>query len=142
MHSNTEAFNSNTGTKFSVETCSHNSHFSWILLTSQVSCSVGSLYPKWRKHTQQCNPLLVDCDRCCSGTFVDVYGPIDPFSPLLVQESCDSVVVVFECSNTHENVSWLRLPNLGFAWSPCLGKHLNVPSAIFNVKNQFFYFVT
>ena len=46
-----------------------------------------------RVHTHPCNPLLVDCDRCCNGTFVDVCGLHDLFPPLLVQEYCYSVLV-------------------------------------------------
>ena len=35
-------------------------------------------------HTLECSPLLVDCDRWCDSTFVDVFSPIYSFSPLLV----------------------------------------------------------
>ena len=54
-------------------------------------------------HTHQQHTLFVDCDEGCFGSFIDVVCPIDSFTPLLVQQYSNSVLVL-GCSGTHECV--------------------------------------
>ena len=73
-----------------------------------------SACPEWREvHTHQQYTLLVDCDRRCYGSFVDVVCPFVSFSPLLVRQYSNSMSVL-EFSSTHEYGSLLCLPSLGF----------------------------
>ena len=137
VRSKTEAFNSNPRAMFSIEISSHCLH----VFLDLVIFSIGlyafstwwSAYPVVKVYTHQRDPLLVECDRCCNGTFVDV------FSPIPVHKYCH-IVLVLESSSTHDNVSMARLPYLSFVLPPRLRKQKERPICCLEALELIFRF--
>ena len=87
-------------------------------------------------HAHQHFSLVVVCNQCYNGTFADVFCQQD-LSPSLVQWDSNSMFVL-EFSSFHENVLLVCLPNLGFAWSPCLVYEYCIPPVSFSFSDHFF----
>ena len=89
MRSNTDAFNTNARSQFSIEVTTYDLNgllgFRVVLdCSSSLVDMMVSVHSVEKEHTHQQYTLVVDCDRRCYGTFMDVVCPINSSSPLLV----------------------------------------------------------